>query len=304
LYRRHESIFVSGFHHARPRRFDARALAATPPRRLHFACTGCGKCCDSPPGLGIRESFSYAEDFILAASIAFSPVPAEAFDLGLPTLRDARSGTTVQMLAVCRPLDRPGAPKCPALLDDGRCGIYEHRPLQCRVVPFDWQLAPGYVSRAPLWTEETGRPRDFRCDWSEAAPLAVDEKGVAEPGYADAYDKAREEARASKSALSLLPRDLVEQAWTAYRDRGALVSLNYMPMIAWGLAERLLDAPTAQRLVEAQVARIDAQVAAAVRRKDPAERATTALLRDFRGVYGAALRNGVTSAAAGYLGTR
>ncbi|MEQ8317195.1 MAG: YkgJ family cysteine cluster protein [Phycisphaerales bacterium] len=100
-----------------------------PERGLRFACTMCGNCCTGPPGTVMvdeRERAALAQHLGLSAA-EFDEQYTRTLDEGV---------TLVERLTAfghdCVFLDRTTVP--------GRavCGVYEHRPSQCRTWPF-WQ---------------------------------------------------------------------------------------------------------------------------------------------------------------------
>ena len=125
----------------------------------HFACHGCGACCNSGPALTFAEIGNYADDFHIR--LAFQAVPLHAakemnFPWGTQRL------TTQQMAKIKENEKRlwnavkgPGGivmmhvfpitrglhaqKTCSKLTTEGLCGIHPRRPLMCRTVP----LAPG-----------------------------------------------------------------------------------------------------------------------------------------------------------------
>ena len=90
---------------------------------LPFSCTACGNCCKS------RGEYSHVylreeEALAMAAHLQISPEAFMAeyaqFDQGWITLK-------------------PGLERCAFLGEDGKCGVYEVRPVQCRTWPF-WDV--------------------------------------------------------------------------------------------------------------------------------------------------------------------
>jgi len=108
---------------------------------IHFKCTQCGKCCrDSRIPLTVAEAISWLNRGHPVQLICeASPWPE-----GLPD-QDPRaahfkrrsfaamSGTLATRVVVNLVANNAGS--CPNLLPDMRCGIYEDRPLVCRIYP-------------------------------------------------------------------------------------------------------------------------------------------------------------------------
>lgn len=86
-----------------------------------------------------------------------------------------------------------------AALRDGRCGIYEGRPLACRTVPAHYSRAEAAAERD--FDEFTQRP-GYRCDTGPTAEIILDGGRIVDPGVVEAR------ARAVDLAIS-------DQAWNA-----------------------------------------------------------------------------------------
>jgi len=108
---------------------------------IHFDCTRCGKCChDLKLPLTVLEAVAWLEDGHLVQLIC-EAIPW----LGEPPAGDqkaahrrrrsfaAASGSMPSRVVVILAANFSGS--CPNLLTDMRCGIYERRPLVCRVYP-------------------------------------------------------------------------------------------------------------------------------------------------------------------------
>lgn len=104
---------------------------------LHFDCTGCGRCCtgtrDYYVEVGVAEQARIQK--ALGVSRAwFRRRYLKRFDDGVVSLVMPQG-------------------RCIFLGDDGRCGIYAVRPLQCRTYPF-W---PEVIGRQSAWRLEARR---------------------------------------------------------------------------------------------------------------------------------------------------
>ncbi|WP_028081842.1 YkgJ family cysteine cluster protein [Solimonas soli] len=84
-------------------------------RDIHFRCSACGACCDSPPAMSLPELFEHEDSFVGCIAIHG----------GGDTLALRTQG-----------LER-GDAGCPALDADRRCGIHTRRPAMCQAVPLD-----------------------------------------------------------------------------------------------------------------------------------------------------------------------
>lgn len=90
---------------------------------LPFSCTACGNCCKSRGEYGhvyLREEEAEAMAAHLDLSLEEFMAQHAQIDEGWITLR-------------------PGLDQCGFLQGDGRCGVYEVRPVQCRTWPF-WDI--------------------------------------------------------------------------------------------------------------------------------------------------------------------
>jgi Fe-S-cluster containining protein len=110
---------------------------------IHYACTSCGKCCH---GHHISLTLGEAMQWIRDTNDRLI-VLVEAFldnGLGISELqRDhaqrrsvrMRCGDTHAYVAIIFAVYNPAV--CPFLTEDKRCGIYDRRPLVCRIYPFE-----------------------------------------------------------------------------------------------------------------------------------------------------------------------
>jgi Fe-S-cluster containining protein len=108
---------------------------------IHFNCTQCGKCCrDSKIPLTVAEAMSWLNRGHPVQLICeASPWPQALADDDPRAAHFKRrsfavtSGMMPTRVVVMLVADTAGA--CPNLLSDMRCGIYENRPLVCRIYP-------------------------------------------------------------------------------------------------------------------------------------------------------------------------
>ena len=134
---------------------------------IHFGCTQCGKCCrDTKVPLTVAEAIEWLNrgDEVQLLCEA-SPWPAELD--GEPRAAHFKrrsfaviSGTMPTRVVVMLVANVVGA--CPNLLSDMRCGIYEDRPLVCRIYPAE--INP-FI---PLKRENKGCPPEA---WAKDQPL-------------------------------------------------------------------------------------------------------------------------------------
>ncbi|MGY1920214.1 YkgJ family cysteine cluster protein [Pseudomonas tolaasii] len=108
----------------------------------HFSCVGCGKCCsDHHVPLTLAEARQWAADGgnVIVLIEGFLPN-----GLGLPVQQREHaerrsvvvpSGNTEAFVAITFAAYNAG--RCRNLDADNRCGIYERRPLVCRIYPME-----------------------------------------------------------------------------------------------------------------------------------------------------------------------
>jgi Fe-S-cluster containining protein len=130
---------------------------------LHFECTQCGKCCrDLKLPLTVSEAREWLRDGhavqLLCDAVPWPREP-EAADLKAAHRRRrsfaAMSGSMPTRVVIILAANLAGA--CPNLQPDMRCGIYERRPLVCRIYPAEINpftaLDPGNKGCPPeAWT--------------------------------------------------------------------------------------------------------------------------------------------------------
>ncbi|MCB1149115.1 MAG: YkgJ family cysteine cluster protein [Chlamydiia bacterium] len=118
---------------------------------LHFECTGCGKCCTGAPG------YTWVSESEIRALAENLKISVEEF--GRKYLR--KKGNRYALL------EKPVSYDC-IFLQEGKCAVYEARPLQCRTYPWwaanlkskeAWQRAAkeceGIRLEAPKVSKET-----------------------------------------------------------------------------------------------------------------------------------------------------
>lgn len=194
--------------------------------RRHFRCTQCGACCNRAPEMGLSEAAPLCDQFVFRLTFRLYRFPKNASDRAslepnhlskdafLEQKRqveqfaartnsakiksNGRSVDCHQFLIISAlPLDIPVG-VC-AALHDGRCGLYERRPLSCRTVPAHYSRAEALAERDfDAFTQRSG----YRCDTDPSAEIFLDDGRIVQHDIADAR------ARAVDLAIS-------EQAWNA-----------------------------------------------------------------------------------------
>ncbi|REE22393.1 hypothetical protein B0G71_5603 [Paraburkholderia sp. BL27I4N3] len=119
-----------------------------------FACTACGKCCNSPPAMALPELFRHRDRFIGCLAIGRAPrrrvgerlrvgqreaVLDEADIAAFDSIADRLLYRTGDIFSIMtQGYDYPSLARCPALADDGRCTLHlNDKPVTCEVVPLD-----------------------------------------------------------------------------------------------------------------------------------------------------------------------
>jgi Fe-S-cluster containining protein len=184
-----------------------------------FACTLCGACCNRSPEVELSEAAALADVFVFRLMFRLYSLPrtfesgrspsetAETFyqkkrllaahsarKYPATIMRDGRRVEHMQYLMISAlALDtRSGA--C-AALSEGRCRIYDRRPLGCRTVPFHYSRAEALAGRdLDAFVATPG----YGCDTGEGAPVVLDHGRI--------VDRMTLQTRAQ--ALALAKRDL------------------------------------------------------------------------------------------------
>ncbi|WP_233873684.1 flagellin N-methylase [Paraburkholderia adhaesiva] len=122
-----------------------------------LACNACGKCCNSPPALSLRELFRHRERFIgciavsrvfplrtgarLGADASGRPLDADeaaASEALAHTLFHRLDGAGGWLSVTLQGYDDRLSGRCPALAADGRCTLHDAgKPDRCEAVPLD-----------------------------------------------------------------------------------------------------------------------------------------------------------------------
>ena len=179
---------------------------------LHFACTGCGKCCYGQLPLTVKDALLQAGRFPLAL-------------LWTPLRKGSKDFPMVSRLGVQVPLPKhpglaalivptsyiPPTMSCPALGMDNLCTIHPTKPARCRSMPF-------YPYRDEKYQHELLKPRKgWECDTTTTAPIVFQNGKITQR---DDFDQER--------------RDLEEQV--PLIRQFASYQFRYNPMLATMLA--------------------------------------------------------------------
>jgi Fe-S-cluster containining protein len=109
---------------------------------VHFACNSCGKCCHGHHiALTLDEALRWASDggpliVLVEAFLANGyGIPVGQRDHAQRRSLRVRCGDTQAYVAITFAVYNIGT--CRYLTEDNRCGIYERRPLVCRIYPIE-----------------------------------------------------------------------------------------------------------------------------------------------------------------------
>jgi Fe-S-cluster containining protein len=275
--------------------FSLRAGASAQARR--FACTSCGKCCNSGPEMELSEAAPLADKFIISLSLRVWALPlpkaskradpsAQKPGDGLTdeeVLREHRrhighfsvrdridrsNGRSLHITISARTVDREKG-RCPALVEK-RCGIYDARPLSCRAVPLHFSQPDSLLGRS---LDAFVRLPGHLCDTSPAAPIVFDAGRVTDASMQHARDAALELAgtdRGWKNAiLSLMddPKAALAAGLPTYeavvRNANAGFASSVSMLVAWRVARNIgiISRPSFEEICEKQISLLKSEIA-------------------------------------------
>jgi Fe-S-cluster containining protein len=276
-----------------------------------YACSACGKCCNSPPAMSLPELFRHRDLFI--GCIAIGRVPRKrlheklrvgkheailddadiaAFDAIADTLL-YRAGDTFSITA--QGYDYPSLARCPALEDDGRCAIhFNGKPLTCEVVPLD-PLVPDALQHLVL----AGRNQSaiyLGADCIQEgergdSTLLVAEGRIEDANARDALARRRASLAAErevwgKAVFESLRKDLFDSPAALSRiPAGGFLTISLVPALlaVAGLSARCRE--LCLDYIDNQLGLIDRCIAQALLRRRLDDRPVTQELRGFASAY-------------------
>ncbi len=166
-----------------------------------FRCTACGKCCFGWLPLSVEDALTHAHRFPLA--VVWTPVRqgSKAFDvtagLGITITAPDRKRLAVRMVPTAY---IPQSMPCPALSQDGLCGIQAEKPSRCRAMPFF-----PYKDEADQGDLLVPRP-GWACDTSSEAPVVYRARTIVDR---EGYDVERRQLLAQAPILGAYGRHLL-----------------------------------------------------------------------------------------------
>jgi Fe-S-cluster containining protein len=184
-----------------------------------FACTQCGKCCNRPPEVELSEAAALADTFIFRLMFRLYWLPERLADCLAPDHKEAngseifyekkrllgafaarkypvklaRNGKPTDyakyLMVSALALDIGGGDCC--ALAQGKCAIYDRRPLGCRSVPLHYSRPASLAARdLKAFVETAG----YGCQSGDVAPAILNAGKIVAPEI--------EAARAEAIAIS------------------------------------------------------------------------------------------------------
>jgi len=260
-------------------------MAATTRR---FACTQCGMCCNRSPEVELSESAALADVFVFRLlfrlyTLPTSPERGTVSELFYQKKRllaahaarkypkkVMRGGKRVErihylMLSALALDTRRGA--C-AALEDGRCGIYERRPLGCRTVPFHYARADALAEHDfDTFVSTAG----YRCDVGETAAVVLERGQIVDKGSVEARAQAETIAEADSAWKEAIVRRMKQGVVAGsplptlndVEEQAGFGALTVSMRVAWEIAADagILSVEQSQSLVRTQLETIERELA-------------------------------------------
>ena len=256
---------------------------------IGFACTACGRCCNSPPLLSLAELLRFEHVFVGCLTLRRS---APGGDAALDVLLLDGGGPQCLQLGL-QGIEPPSTPRCPALQQDGHCSLHaQGKPAMCAAVPLD-PMQPLAAQAIVLRRRLPGGPEDFgaQCLSSDGSlpTLVADDGSITDEAHRQALEAVRQalsdegplwRAPLQTRLANALPPDRLPRA-------GGFLSLPLTPVLE--LLAESGDAARARRYAKAQCELLEQRIAAALQRRRPEDRATTQEFRRWRAAYGSFL---------------
>lgn len=171
------------------------------------------------------------------------------------------------------PLDIPLG-NC-AALRDGRCGIYESRPLSCRTVPAHYSRAEALAERDfDEFTQRSG----YRCDTDLSSEIILDDGRIVKPDIVDARARAVDLAISdhawNSAILERMTSNAEEQtslpSLKQIQDNAQRGAMTTSMRVAWQIARDsdLLDTTTYRKALHDQLRLIEKEIVIARASRD------------------------------------
>lgn len=275
--------------------------------RLRFACTSCGACCNRSPEVELSEAAPLADRFVFRLMFRLYELPrsgagADYYEskrllaafAGRKYAAKARHGDgrpveTMRYLMVSALSLDTGTGACGAL-SEGRCTIYDRRPLACRTVPLHYSRPEAGAEQVlAAFVATPGHD----CDTGKDAPVLLEGGRIVDPllrtARAEAVALAGDDQAWREAIVRRLKTGSAEASLPSLGEIEANAAVGAMTTsmrVAWQIAAEagLIEAAECRRLIESQVALIDRELAVPGRPADARE-----TLAEMRSEYRAAL---------------
>ena len=176
---------------------------------------------------------------------------------------------------------------CDALAVDGTCRLHEDKPVMCRSVPFDSALPEDFQG---IMLRHFGYDCMTTTEAPEAANVIFRDGAITDPACRDDYNRRLAAMKKDQKTLAIAGYFLTDEAsWFApsraqfmsTADRGGWIETAMAALIYILLKNREITQQTAESYLHAQVTLIEAQIAAALQRRNSSERDRTRMMRDY-----------------------
>ena len=196
-----------------------------------FSCTACGKCCHGWLPLTLNDALIHADRFPLF--LLWTPVRpgGKSYDitaeLGFTLALKKRKQAAVRVTAISYV---PPNMACPALGEDGLCGIHETKPQRCRTMPLSGARAQS--DQDDLLIPKPG----WLCDTSADAPVVYNDKKIVDADdFLAERGQLTEDAKILKPFAALMmdavPSLRMDLEKMALRPQGGQVILNFSTLV-------------------------------------------------------------------------
>lgn len=259
--------------------------------KVHFACVGCGKCCNTSPQLSLTEIVKYWSVFPMRLDIQTAigehgahwsdyanAQLAQHESLGGVAMVDARWKGVIRLVG--DPFAQSGIGKCSQLMNNGHCGIYADRPSVCHLVPLSLVLPEAYQHVALESLRQHAEMANWDCEMGDDAPLLWENGEVVSTEYRAAFENAVEVnsdgdmQRRLLSHIGIDARGLPHFAALKMQKLGVFAPLSsFLECFS-----DLFDDP--REAANTQLALIRAEIAENIKRKRPQDKPYTEELRD------------------------
>lgn len=285
------------------------------PEVWSFACTACGRCCNSPPQLSLPELFHHQHLFIGCLAIrrhmpvtpqTRAAVGGQRFDdedcaasaelfrsLLFKATAPGHGGEYIALSTLG--FDYPSRPRCPALAEDQRCSIHDDRlPAQCAAVPMD-PLVPDRLQHVVLAGRATAHnfiaADCITAGRRDGAAALTADGAITDASFRDAVHRRRADLAADKAwwgnaVFAALRRELFDSpAALARVPFDGFFEVSLVPVLATVAGRSDHARRRCLSYLEAQLQLIDDTVKRAVARRSADDKPTSRQLRAWGQSY-------------------